>query len=63
VADPAQPLHPADGEIAEAFWVSRAELRAALSDGDWASGDGNQLLLPPDISIARTMLDAWVARD
>jgi NAD+ diphosphatase len=63
VADPAQPLRPADGEIAEAFWVTRAELRSALHHGDWTTGDGNPLLLPPDISIARTMLDAWVERD
>jgi NAD+ diphosphatase len=63
VADPGQPLVPADGEIDEALWVTRADLRAALDDGDWASGGGNQLLLPPSVSIARSMLDAWVAAD
>src|SRR6185295_293966 len=33
LADPAQPLVPADGEIAEAMWVTRDELRAALNHG------------------------------
>ncbi|HZZ49371.1 MAG TPA: NAD(+) diphosphatase [Pseudonocardia sp.] len=62
VADPDQKLVPADGEIAEAFWVTRDELRQALADGDWAA-DGKQLLLPPEVSIARTMLDSWAAQD
>ncbi|GAA5158595.1 NAD(+) diphosphatase [Pseudonocardia eucalypti] len=67
VADPSQPLSPADGEIAEAFWLTRDELRRALVDAadatrDWATepGDG-RLLVPPSISIARTMLDSWSA--
>ena len=33
VADPDAPLRPADGEIAEAMWVTRAELREALASG------------------------------
>ena len=37
VADPDVPLRPADGEIAEARWVTRAELRAALAHGDWGA--------------------------
>ena len=61
VADPVQPLRPLDGEIAEAFWLTRAELRNALHSGDWVTGDGKPLLLPPPVSIARTMLDSWAA--
>jgi NAD+ diphosphatase len=59
VGDPGQVLKPADGEIADAIWVSRAELRRALELGDWAAGDGHPLLLPGPVSIARSMLDAW----
>lgn len=61
LADPAQPLRPARGEIADALWVTRDELRRAQVDGDWAAADGRQLLLPPSVSIARGMLDAWTA--
>lgn len=66
VADPDQPLRPADGEIAEAFWVTRDELRRALHGGDWADGDPTdggrtQVLLPPPVSIARSMLESWAA--
>ncbi|HEY2205253.1 MAG TPA: NAD(+) diphosphatase [Pseudonocardia sp.] len=63
VADPEQTLHPADGEIAEAFWLRRDELRQALAHGDWVTGDGRPLLLPPSISIARSMLESWAAVD
>ncbi|MCO1660746.1 NAD(+) diphosphatase [Pseudonocardia sp. S2-4] len=65
LADPDQPLVPADGEIAEARWVTRAELRTALDVGDWAGrpGDAQPLLLPGRVSIARSMLDAWAALD
>jgi NAD+ diphosphatase len=59
VADADVPLRPAEGEIAEAMWVTRAELRAALRAGDWA-GEGS-LRLPGAVSIARAMLDAWAA--
>jgi NAD+ diphosphatase len=65
-ADPDVPLVPADGEIAEAMWVSRAELRAALTQGDWsaqAQRDRRPLLLPGKVSIARSMLEAWAAVD
>jgi NAD+ diphosphatase len=61
VGDPEQPLRPADGEIADALWITRAELRRALRHGDWVTGDGNPLLLPPPVSIARSMLDSWAA--
>ena len=61
VADPEVPLNPADGEIAEAMWVTRAELRAALARGDW--GAEAALLLPGRVSIARSMLESWAALD
>jgi NAD+ diphosphatase len=59
VADADVPLRPADGEIAAAMWVTRAELQQALRAGDWA-GEG-ALRLPGTVSIARAMLDAWAA--
>lgn len=59
VADPAQPLEFRDGEIGEARWFTRDEVRAALEVGDWASADEVPLLLPGSISIARGMLEGW----
>ncbi|MFE9580747.1 NAD(+) diphosphatase [Nocardia sp. NPDC006044] len=64
VGDPAQPLVFSDGEIAEAHWFTRAEVREALSAGDWsAQGTGARLLLPGSISIARTIMESWAALD
>jgi NAD+ diphosphatase len=65
LADRGAPLVPADGEIAEAKWVSRAELRDALGRGDWGGepGETRPLLLPGRVSIARSMLDSWAALD
>ncbi|MET7769653.1 NAD(+) diphosphatase [Nocardia sp. NPDC005366] len=64
VADPEQPLAFSDGEIAEAHWFTRAEVRAALAVGDWsARKDGARLLLPGSISIARTIVESWAALD
>lgn len=63
VADPSVPLRPAQGEIAEAMWVTRDELRAALARGDWGSAaPGRVLRLPGKVSIARSMLEAWAAQ-
>ncbi|MCW2718640.1 MAG: diphosphatase [Pseudonocardiales bacterium] len=64
VADPSEPVVPADGEIAEAMWVTRAELRLALERGDWsgkAEPGERLLLLPGKVSIARSMLESWAA--
>jgi NAD+ diphosphatase len=64
VADPDTPLRPAAGEIAEAMWVTRDELRAALARGDWGGrGEPGErlVLLPGKVSIARSMLEAWAA--
>ncbi|GAA5087307.1 NAD(+) diphosphatase [Nocardia iowensis] len=64
VGDPAQPLVFSDGEIAEAHWFTRAEVREALAVGDWsAQGTGARLLLPGSISIARTIMESWAALD
>jgi len=75
LADRSQPLKPADGEIAEARWVHRCDIRAALDRGSWAdrtaptpgspapgnpaSGGPAELLLPGPVSIAGQMLTAW----
>jgi NAD+ diphosphatase len=61
LADVGAPLRPAEGEIAEAMWVTRAELRHAMAAGDWAGAEGSRLLLPGAVSIARAMLEAWAA--
>lgn len=56
VADPAEPLVPADGEIEEARWVHRDVVRRALESGrDAVEG----LRLPPNVSIAHRMLRGW----
>jgi len=64
IADPAEPILVRDGEIAEAYWFSREQVRAALDSGDWtgvAEGE-NPLLLPGAVSIARGMLESWAHR-
>jgi NAD+ diphosphatase len=45
-----------DGELAEIGWFTRAQVQAAAA---W-TGEG-PLLLPPPISIARLLIDAWLA--
>ena len=52
----------ADGEIAEAMWLTRADLRVALRAGDWGATEA-PLLLPGKVSIARSMLESWAAAD
>ncbi|WP_409426806.1 NAD(+) diphosphatase [Mycobacterium sp. SMC-11] len=60
VADPGQTFVFSDGEITEAAWFTRDEVRAALSAGTWNSGDPDaKLLLPGSISIARTIIESW----
>jgi len=51
-----------DGEIAEAAWFTRDEVRAALADGDWSSDLPSRLLLPGSISIAREIIESWAAQ-
>ena len=57
VADPTGPLRLADGEIAQARWVSRAEVRQALAE----PGSVPDLLLAPNASIAYRMIHSWAA--
>jgi NAD+ diphosphatase len=62
IADPAQPIRLDGAEIAEARWLRRGDLVEALRRGDWGvPADDGQLLLPGRMSIARTMIESWVA--
>ncbi|ETB14294.1 NADH pyrophosphatase [Mycobacterium avium subsp. paratuberculosis 08-8281] len=63
VADPAQDFAFNDGEIAEAAWFTRDEVRAALAAGDWSSDSESKLLLPGSISIAWVIIESWAALD
>jgi NAD+ diphosphatase len=61
-ADASLPLRPADGEIEEALWVSRADVRAAFENGGRETpiaGSEATMMLPGNSSIARVMLEAW----
>ncbi len=55
VADRSAPVKPADGEIEDARWVPRTDVRAALAAGGEIPG----LILPGPTSIARQMLTGW----
>jgi NAD+ diphosphatase len=57
VADPAEPLRLAEGEIAEAKWVSRADVRRAIDVPGSVPGLG----LAGGASIAFRMLQSWAA--
>ncbi len=65
IADADQEFSFNDGEIAEAHWFTRNEVRAALAVGDWSSAAASQskLLLPGSISIAREIIESWAERD
>ncbi|MGE0215986.1 NAD(+) diphosphatase [Mycolicibacterium sp.] len=63
VGDPEQEFAFNDGEIAEAGWFTRAEIREALDRGDWNSKEPSRLLLPGSISIAREIIESWAALD
>lgn len=60
---PAQEFSFNDGEIAEAAWFTRDEVREALAAGDWSSSSDSKLLLPGSISIARVIIESWAAID
>lgn len=59
LGDPEQEFRFSDGEIAEAAWFTRAEVRKALKAGDWNSDSTSRLLLPGTISIAREIIESW----
>ena len=61
IGDPEQEFSFNDGEIAEAGWFTRAEVRDALENGDWSSDSPSRLLLPGSISIAREIIESWAA--
>ena len=61
IGDPEQEFVFHDGEIAEAAWFTRAEVREALEHGDWSSDSSSRLLLPGSISIAREIIESWAA--
>jgi NAD+ diphosphatase len=63
LGDPGEDFSFNDGEIAEAAWVTRDEVRAALQAGDWTSSSESKLLLPGSISIARVIIESWAAID
>lgn len=63
LGDPEQPFAFNDGEIVEAHWFTRAEIRDALESGDWSSDSSSRLLLPGSISIAREIIESWAALD
>lgn len=63
LGDPDEPFSFNDGEIAEAAWFTRDEIRAALDAGDWSSASGAKLLLPGSISIARVIIESWASMD
>ena len=54
--DPDAVPRPADGELEEARWFTRDELRAA---GTWGRGGGLQL--PSSVSIASMLISGWLA--
>ena len=65
IADPDQEFSFNDGEISEARWFTRDEVRGALAAGDWSSAAASrsELLLPGSISIAREIIESWAASD
>ena len=63
LGDPDEAFSFNDGEIVEAAWFTRDEVRAALDAGDWSSSTDSKLLLPGSISIARVIIESWAALD
>ncbi|WP_238422519.1 NAD(+) diphosphatase [Gordonia sp. 'Campus'] len=70
LGDPADELAFLDGEIGDAQWFHRDEVRDALSRGDgWSrvdaptESDAPRLRLPGSISIARSMIEAWASHE
>ncbi len=54
----------ADGELEDVRWFARASVTAAAEhQADWSisAQQPDQLLLPPPVSIARLLIDGWLA--
>ena len=63
LGDPDQEFVFRDGEIAEAAWFTRAEVRDALAAGDWSSSPIRGCCCPaPSRSPARSSR-SWAAAD
>jgi NAD+ diphosphatase len=62
IGDPEEEFSFNDGEIAEAGWFSRDEIRDALARGDWTTNSQSKLMLPGSISIAREIIESWAAQ-
>jgi NADH pyrophosphatase NudC (nudix superfamily) len=63
-AGDADPI-PQEGEMADVRWFALEQVReaAARSDGHGVSGRAvGGLQLPGEVSIARMLIDSWVAR-
>jgi NAD+ diphosphatase len=62
-ADGGKPV-PQPGEMIDVRWFSVDEVREAslASPSDGTGGDAERLKLPGEVSIARRLIDAWVAR-
>ncbi len=56
-AEPGAELFPRQGEIEEARWVSREDVRRILTEGGGVPG----LVLPSGVSIARQLVEGWAA--
>jgi len=63
MGDPEQEFSFSDGEIAEAAWFTRDEIRHALARGDWTSNSQSKPMLPGAVSIAREIIESWAAQD
>ncbi|MEO9329918.1 NAD(+) diphosphatase [Gordonia aurantiaca] len=67
IGDPDDTLQFLDGEIGDARWFHRDEVREALSRDGWTRADPGpdgqppRLQLPGSISIARTLIESWAA--
>lgn len=61
IADPDQPIRLLDGELADAKWFTRDQVREALErSADWgARTPAPELMLPPSVSIARLLITSW----
>jgi NAD+ diphosphatase len=60
-----EPPVPQPGEMVEVRWFSLDEVQTAARDSDGAGVAGpavSGLQLPGEVSIARVLIDAWVAR-